>query len=924
MTQMKPYAVIFFLFFCGFSPSVAQTNTSPYEVKIDSLQTLIDRQTNEDTLKVKRLSYLARACFYDLQYQRGLVATVQSRQLAKKLRYATGEALYWRNLFTFNRFGGIGLDDYYSRREDWFYADRGQKVDLNQFRIQLPPGRSDKAKTELEKAMAYFEKQPDKEILANIHFQYATILQLTIAFGSYDRYHESLDKAADLFRKNNQETLAFFCILQKVPVLEQFKKTKEAREAENTLQRTIAQTPKSRDAAALSYWLGYLYEVLNRKAASFEYYQKADQTLEQLNEKNLRLDVLRRLGILCQSLGLTKKAVEYFKKEVSLREQARGESDLIWIYRKVAFTLIELKAFDEARSYINKAAALSDKKETPATQLNNKIQHYDATGQLLLGQGNAGEAIQNFNQALTEVSRLKDLNSFQAFVLEFYQKYNLARSYQKLGNVAESINYGKMSYDLAAQLGRGDGLVVKQKTSLLLAEEYDKAKKPLDAYKYLKIHQQLQNETGQNEAANRLLDLEVQSVVEKEEKEKNRLKEEQLLQEQRILAIEKEQEIDRLKAQSANQSLQSRAEQAELGRQLDKQRLEAKALQDKKQQDYQISLLNLDIDNQRKIRTGLLAGLGLFALFAALLFRQNRTKQRLNKILTEQKAEIEQQHNQLDQSLNDLKNTQTQLIQKEKLASLGELTAGIAHEIQNPLNFVNNFSEVSADLVAELKEEAEAGRVDDVLDIADSLILNMQKINHHGGRAAAIVRGMLEHSRIDAGERRPTDLNALVNEYLNIAYHGQQAKDKNGSRFECQLVRDFAPNLAPIDIAPQEIGRVLQNLYANAFYAVRERQKAPHPSQENYQPTVWVSTKRAGRGVEIRVRDNGTGIPDSVKAKIFQPFFTTKPTGEGTGLGLSLSYDIITKGHSGTLTAETTEGEGTTFIITLPTIKQTS
>jgi len=246
------------------------------------------------------------------------------------------------------------------------------------------------------------------------------------------------------------------------------------------------------------------------------------------------------------------------------------------------------------------------------------------------------------------------------------------------------------------------------------------------------------------------------------------------------------------------------------------------------------------------------------------------------------------------------------------MASLGELTAGIAHEIQNPLNFVNNFSEVSTELVKELVDELDKNDPDEARAIAGDLTQNLQKITLHGQRASSIVKGMLEHSRISNGEKQPTDLNALAHEYLRLAYHGLRAKDKS---FNCKLVTEFASDLGRVEVVPQEIGRVLLNLYNNAFYAVSEQTKA---LSDDYQPTVSVRTKRMTTTVEIRVSDNGTGIPDAVKAKIFQPFFTTKPTGQGTGLGLSLSYDIITNGHGGEVRVETKEGEFTEFVITLP------
>lgn len=294
-------------------------------------------------------------------------------------------------------------------------------------------------------------------------------------------------------------------------------------------------------------------------------------------------------------------------------------------------------------------------------------------------------------------------------------------------------------------------------------------------------------------------------------------------------------------------------------------------------------------------------------------------------LLREQNATLEQQvtarTTELRQSLEDLRNTQQQLIQREKMASLGELTAGIAHEIQNPLNFVNNFSEVSTELINEIQderqrpnEERDEPLVDEILGDVEQ---NLQKIAQHGKRAASIVRGMLEHSRTSTGQRELTDLNTLADEYLRLSYHGLRAKQKS---FNAKLVTDFDSSLLPVTVSGQDLGRVLLNLFTNAFHAVSERQQK---EQGGYEPTVSVSTKKLAEGpgrraVEIRVSDNGTGIPETIRQKIFQPFFTTKPTGQGTGLGLSLSYDIVAKGHNGTLTVESEEGQGTTFVITLP------
>ena len=253
------------------------------------------------------------------------------------------------------------------------------------------------------------------------------------------------------------------------------------------------------------------------------------------------------------------------------------------------------------------------------------------------------------------------------------------------------------------------------------------------------------------------------------------------------------------------------------------------------------------------------------------------------------------------------------------MASLGELTAGIAHEIQNPLNFVNNFSDVNAELIEELKAEALKGNQEEVIAIANDIKANEEKINHHGKRADSIVKGMLQHSRTNSGQKELTDINALADEYLRLAYHGLRAKDKS---FNANFKTDFDHTVGKVNIIPQDIGRVILNLINNAFYAVDEKKKK---SGDGYEPLVIVSTKTVKpplegleAKVEISVKDNGNGIPHKILDKIFQPFFTTKPTGQGTGLGLSLSYDIITKGHGGELKVETKEGEGSEFIVQLP------
>lgn len=313
----------------------------------------------------------------------------------------------------------------------------------------------------------------------------------------------------------------------------------------------------------------------------------------------------------------------------------------------------------------------------------------------------------------------------------------------------------------------------------------------------------------------------------------------------------------------------------------------------------------------------------IFSAFAGLLtigvilFIITRNRNRLNKAyhtLQEKKQEIEQKNVILEHTLGQLKETQLQLIHAEKMASLGELTAGIAHEIQNPLNFVNNFSELNTEIIDEIETEAEKGNLIELKELLHDLKSNEQKINQHGKRADAIVKGMLAHSRTGVGAKKATDLNALAKEYLRLAYQGHKTRDPG---FESDYHFRPAADLPLIEMIPQEIGRVLFNLMQNAFYAVMEQGKQGNP---DYKPNVDVSLKREGDLVKVYIRDNGTGIPEANRSKIFQPFFTTRPTGQGTGLGLSLSYDVI-KAHGGEILVESKEGEGSDFIITLPVVK---
>lgn len=358
----------------------------------------------------------------------------------------------------------------------------------------------------------------------------------------------------------------------------------------------------------------------------------------------------------------------------------------------------------------------------------------------------------------------------------------------------------------------------------------------------------------------------------------------------------------------AGEKTQGRTSALRYGYELDKKQDQISLLTQSRQLQAQKAA------RQRQSIYGLLAGVLGLLLLAGLLIRNVVLKQRANRTLNEKNEQIAHQRDRLDKTLTQLKTTQSQLVQSEKMVALAALTAGVAHEIQNPLNFVNNFSELSLELMTELEEEQQRESPNEALtsSLIDDLKQNLRKIHQHGGRASSIVKGMLEHGHAESGQRQAVDLNALCEEYLRLAYHGLQSRHR---AFTVVRTLDLDPNLATLPLVPQEMGRVLLNLFTNAFYAVHQKALAGSGA---YEPTILVRTRHVGGHVEISVRDNGLGIPAAAMDKIFDPFFTTKPPGEGTGLGLWLSYDIITNGYGGTLTANSEEGAFTEFVLTLP------
>jgi two-component system NtrC family sensor kinase len=613
-------------------------------------------------------------------------------------------------------------------------------------------------------------------------------------------------------------------------------------------QLAIAKDDRSRINAQIELCSTYR---LGNTDSSIYYGQVALRSAQEINYPEGEILALSFMSITLGQTGNLSRALEMAFKALQIAKSNNLETLTSPTLNAIGEIYIVLKDYPKALNYLQRQKKLYD-----------KIEINEGFGYALYDIGNVYE----------ETDQLDSAKYYEEQALEFFQKINreepfvyktLGNIEMKLGNQSKALSYYQQSLQIAIQNNehRGSALAYNK-----IASFYKLLNQPDSgiyyALKGLEESELISHKKTKLEAVTLLSEF----YEQKDAKESLR-----------YLKIANTYK-DSLFGTGNIQTIQ--------------------ALVDKEEEHQkEIEAAKTKYQGQLK-QYAFLAGLGILLLIALILYRNNRQKQKANKIL-----EI---------TLTNLRATQSQLIQSEKMASLGELTAGIAHEIQNPLNFVNNFSEINTELVDELQQELKAGKTEAAISISNDIKENEEKINHHGKRADAIVKGMLQHSRSSSGVKEPTNINALADEYLRLAYHGLLAKDKS---FNAITKTDFDETVGNINIIPQDMGRVVLNLINNAFYVVDEKKKQ---SKKGYEPTVSVSTKRINGKVEILVADNGNGIPQKVLDKIFQPFFTTKPTGQGTGLGLSLSYDIV-KAHGGELKVETKEGEGTVFVIHLPT-----
>ncbi|MEO5891907.1 MAG: tetratricopeptide repeat protein [Ferruginibacter sp.] len=614
--------------------------------------------------------------------------------------------------------------------------------------------------------------------------------------------------------------------------------------------------------------LGNAFQTKGDFKKSMDYYEQSYQLAQKIDYQTALPGILNNIGLIYLNQGNYPMALNKFYEALKAAESIKNNFVIGTTLNNIATIHFYQNKMREAEEDYQKMLKIAEGMSDTV----GVIMAYNNIGEVNLEQDSAIKALHNLNTAFNLATVAKNPEMLVA------STKNLGYVYYKLDSLPKAVGY----FETAIGLSRQQGNAMSTSKALIgLAKTQNKMGMQKEALSNGLEGAKLAEEMGQTQLLRDASEI-VATVYEALGDDKSALKYFRIF---------------KASSDSINNSESERAAAT------------YKA-------EYEFSKKELEFKRKDMQQRWLIFS-ALAALFSlsVIIWMINRNRKQLNianKTLLHKNLLIETEKSKAEEALNQLKAAQSQLIQSEKMASLGELTAGIAHEIQNPLNFVNNFSELNKELLEEMKEEIGNGNFEEVKAIANDVTGNEEKINYHGKRADAIVKGMLQHSRSNSGIKELTDINALADEYLRLSYHGFRSKDKS---FNAAMQIDLDQRIGQVQIISQDIGRVLLNLYNNAFYSVNEKKKV---NGEGYEPAVIVSTKKIGDKISIRVKDNGGGIPERIVEKIFQPFFTTKPTGQGTGLGLSLSYDIVTKGHNGELKVETREGEGSEFVIVLP------
>ena len=682
---------------------------------------------------------------------------------------------------------------------------------------------------------------------------------------------------------------------------------KDIDKAKDTLMAAIEivkKTGNESEEVNIYATIGNILSFNSRYKVALEYNLKALEISRKLNDKADYATQLTNVAITQRYTGDYGESLANLVEALKISEEINDTANIIEIYLAMGFVYTFVEQWDEALKSQEKALEIykligdstgiariyndMGVTEMSAGHLDNALElhraalrirlnttevystyaSYSYIGSILEDKGEIKSAVENYKKGL----HYAQLSGYKISIADAH--LSLGEIYLKLPDTGKAIQQFQKVWELSRELKDGTGEV---RSAIQMASVYLNRNQHRQALNWLR--------QAENAASSAPL-IYVKEIYR------------QISESYFQLGDFENAYLNRVKYDEVKDSVAVSENMERITRLINKLEFENKQALQNEAHKKSMAIKQAQIKREKITRNFSLFGMLVAIILGIIVFIRFTEKKKLNK--------------KLSITLDNLRATQNQLIHSEKMASLGELTAGVAHEIQNPLNFVNNFSEVNTELITELKQEIEAGNWEEVNAIADDISLNEEKIKNHGKRADAIVRGMLQHSRSNSDERTPTDINSLADEYLRLSFHGMRARDKS---FRSDFKTEFDESLPKMNINRQDMGRVLLNLINNAFFAVADKAKK---NPDNYKPEVIVKTEYSPlKGVFIRVRDNGPGIPEEIKDKIFQPFFTTKPTGEGTGLGLSMSYDIITKGHGGELRVESTEGIGTEFIIKL-------